>query len=73
MIGNKYINDTKPWDKETDEPLAKQCIIDIGVLLSVLIRLYSVIIPATAQKAQHMRETKEKIILFTKVSPRLDG
>lgn len=66
MFANKYINDIKPWDKETDQELAKKCLSDLGVILYALVKFYSPIIPDSSQKAKNMLDTMEKGVLFIK-------
>lgn len=67
MYANKYMNDIKPWDKETDSDLAKQCLQDLGVILYVLIPYYSAIVPDLAARAKELLEKMEKGVLFQKV------
>lgn len=67
MYANKYMNDIKPWDKETDPDTAKQCLQDLGVILHTLVRYYSVIVPSLAQRAKTMLDTMEKGVLFNKL------
>lgn len=67
MSANKYINDIKPRDKETDPELAVQCLKDLGVLLYTLTMFYSTIIPKSSARAREMLDTMEKGVLFTKL------
>ncbi len=67
MYTNKYMNDVKPWDKESDPDIAKQCLQDLGVVIHTLIRFYSVIMPGLATRAQTMIDTMEKGVLFQKI------
>jgi len=67
MMANKYINDIKPRDKETDHELATQCLKDLGVILYALTMFYSPIIPGSSAKAREMLDTMEKAVLFTKI------
>jgi methionyl-tRNA synthetase len=68
MSANKYINDIKPRDKETDQELATQCLKDLGVILYVLTMFYGAIIPKSSARAREMLDSMEKGVLFTKLS-----
>lgn len=68
MLANKYINDIKPWDKETDMTTAQQCIQDVGVILYILVAYYENIVPSLAEKAKVMLDTMQKDVLFVKLS-----
>jgi methionyl-tRNA synthetase len=68
MSANKYINDIKPRDKETDPELAIQCLKDLGVVLYVLTMFYGAIIPKSSARAREMLDIMEKGVLFTKLS-----
>lgn len=67
MYTNKYMNDVKPWDKESNPDIAKQCLQDLGVVIHTLIRFYSVIMPGLATRAQTMIDAMEKGVLFQKI------
>lgn len=67
MYTNKYMNDVKPWDKESNIEVAKQCLQDLGVVIQTLIRFYGVIMPELATRAQNMIDTMEKGVLFQKI------
>src|SRR5690606_36535790 len=64
---NKYLDDHKPREKETDPLVATQTLIDLGAILDTLITLYTPIIPASCEKARLMLTSQEKGILFTKI------
>lgn len=67
MFANKHINNIKPWDKETSVDIAKQCIIDLGVVLYKLVWYYWLIVPSIASKAKNMLDTMTKEVLFVKL------
>lgn len=68
MFANRYINDIKPRDKETDAEKWIQCLKDLWVVLYALVKYYSPIIPDSSAKAKEMLDTMEKGVLFTKLS-----
>lgn len=67
IFTNKYINDVKPRDKETDQERALQCLKNLGVILYTLTMLYGVIVPQLSARARTMLDNMEKGVLFTKL------
>lgn len=64
-LGNKYITDAKPWEKDAVEP--QKVLQDLIGLLYTLNDLFSPIAPSSAHKAQQALEKGEKTILFPKI------
>ena len=67
LRANKYFDDHKPREKETDPLDAIQTLTDLWWVLRVLIDLYSPLIPDRCLQAKRMLDTQEKGILFDKL------
>ena len=67
LRANKYFDDHKPREKDTDPLDAIQTLTDLWWVLRVLIDLYSPIIPDRCLQAKRMLDTQEKWILFDKL------
>ena len=66
MRANKYLDDTKPREKEIPETTAKQVLMDLGVIITKIIQYYTPIIPTSCASAKQMLETQTKGVLFPK-------
>jgi methionyl-tRNA synthetase len=66
-FGNKYVDETKPWEKTVTAEKATEVINNLGYLLAKVTELYAPVIPEAAAKAKDALEKKEKIILFPKL------
>lgn len=66
-FGNKYITKEEPWKKELPLETTQKILNNLSYLLSVVIELYSPIIPSSAEKAKRALEQRESIILFSKI------
>lgn len=66
-FGNKYITKEEPWKKELPFETTQKILNNLSYLLSVVIELYSPIIPFSAEKAKRALEQRESIILFSKI------
>jgi len=65
--GNKYITENAPWGKDHTKEEVENILNNLSYLLSIVISLYSPIIPDSAKKASIALEKKESIILFNKI------
>ncbi len=66
-FGNDYIQKEEPWGKEKDLKDIEIVLNNLSYLLSVVIDLYSVVIPESCEKAINALNNREKIILFNKI------
>jgi methionyl-tRNA synthetase len=66
-FGNKYVDETKPWEKTVTPDKAAEVINNLSYLLAKVTELYAPVIPDAAARAEEALEKKEKIILFPKL------
>lgn len=71
-FGNEYIQKEEPWGKDKDIKNVEMVLNNLSYLLSVVIELYTPIIPESCEKAKKALETREKIILFNKLELKKD-
>ncbi|HMY80965.1 MAG TPA: methionine--tRNA ligase [Candidatus Absconditabacterales bacterium] len=69
LWANKYIDEIKPWDKNTTGEQAQICLQDLSSVLYQLCHYYSPIIPTSINKALSLLDKQEKGILFEKIVP----
>ncbi|MBS8122297.1 methionine--tRNA ligase [Candidatus Vampirococcus lugosii] len=67
ILGNGYINDIAPWEKNKDQKQIQICLNNLSYLLSILIDLYEPVIPKFCYEAKKSLENIEKIVLFKKL------
>ncbi len=64
-FGNRYIHETEPWRKDSDE--AEEILSGVAYLLRVASKLYEPIIPDGTHRAIQAIERREKIILYPRL------
>lgn len=63
-FGNIYITENAPWAKDKTQAEVERTLQNLYALLKLLIKMYSPLIPESAQKAENALEKLENIILF---------
>jgi methionyl-tRNA synthetase len=67
-FGNEYITKIQPWQKDIPEDERLSCLTTLGFILSIIIELYSPIIPESTSRASEMLENNEVGVLFEKLN-----